>query len=255
MTSESRITIINKTVVRPLTKSSATIHALLGYLSEQGFTHGPRVVRVEQENEVLSLVEGDTYNYPLKGPIATIAALESAAKMQRALHDATVGFLETVKSPDWMLEPKEPQQVICHGDYTPYNVALTGDRVSGVYDFDTAHPGPRLWDLAWSIYCWAPFKTHSYDALGTLEEQISRAKLYCDAYGLSFIEREALVDAMVARLDAMVDYMVIQAESGNEQFAQNIKDGHHHAYIKDIQYLRDNQFAIQAGINSGDRGV
>ncbi|UGA53370.1 phosphotransferase [Vibrio sp. VB16] len=73
-----------------------------------------------------------------------------------------------------MLEPREPFEFICHGDFTPYNVALSENTVVGVFDFDTAHPAPRIWDLAYSIYCWSPFKTDSVDKLGTIAEQVFR---------------------------------------------------------------------------------
>ena len=65
---------------------------------------------------------------------------------------------------------------------------------------DTAHPAPRLWDLAYAVYCWSPFKTYEYDALGDLNSQSARAKLFCDSYGLSNAEREKLVATMIDRV-------------------------------------------------------
>ena len=79
----------------------------------------------------------------------------SAAKLLRTYHDATESFItpETFKL-SWMLPVKEPAEVIVHGDFAPYNVALKGNRAVGIIDFDTAHPAPRLWDIAYAVYRW-----------------------------------------------------------------------------------------------------
>ncbi|WP_405867085.1 phosphotransferase [Streptomyces sp. NBC_01515] len=41
-----------------------------------------------------------------------------------------------------------PVEVICHGDFAPYNCVFTGEGAVGLIDFDAARPGPRAWDLA-----------------------------------------------------------------------------------------------------------
>ena len=53
------------------------------------------------------------------------------------------GFLEdnNVKEKPWQLSGRYPIEVICHGDYAPYNVVLNGKQAVGIVDFDTAHPG------------------------------------------------------------------------------------------------------------------
>lgn len=132
-------------------------------------------------------------------------------------------------------------EVICHGDYAPYNVALIGSETVGIIDFDTAHPAPRVWDITYAVYCWAPFKTHEYDAMGDLGTQSIRAKQFCDAYGLLEVDRLVLVKAMTERVQALVEHMYNEVSNGNQAFIENIKDGHHLAYLADIQYLNDNE--------------
>ncbi len=238
-------------VIRPLNVWSPTIHKLLTHLEHEGFEWAPRFIGNEVNSEVLSFVEGDTFNYPLTGAIASEEALISCAQLQCKLHDATANclLLNDTKQ-QWMLPSREPQEVICHGDFTPYNVALNGNEVVGVFDFDTAHPAPRIWDLAFSVYCWAPFKTDSIDRLGSLEQQIHRAKLFCDNYGASQAMRENLVEVMIQRLQALVDYMCQQADEGDKQFIDNIEDAHHLSYLKDIHYLQQNNALISVGICS-----
>ncbi len=125
-----------ETVVRPIQEWSATVHRLLRYLHQQGFHACPEVIGMDTGSEVLSFVEGDTYNYPLEGAIASEEALISAARLLRQLHDVSQGFLNNVNLAEtvWMLPAREPAEVICHGDFTPYNVALNGNEVVGAFD-------------------------------------------------------------------------------------------------------------------------
>ncbi|PSU29041.1 aminoglycoside phosphotransferase family protein [Photobacterium lutimaris] len=234
-------------VYRPSGFWSFSVHQLLSHLESEGFNSAPKSYGFDNNgNEVLSYVLGDVYNYPLVGAIATPEALCSAAALLRQYHDATVSFVKSKACDDlrWLLPTREPQEVICHGDYAPYNVALNGNTVVGVFDFDTAHPATRIWDVAYAVYCWAPFKTHPCDSLGDLTEQTIRAKQFCDSYGLSHEGRTQLVDTIISRLRALVDFMHSEAAKGNEAFIGNIKDGHHLAYIADIEFLKRNKKQI-----------
>ncbi|RBO13872.1 phosphotransferase [Vibrio cholerae] len=247
---ESAIYRDGEVVYRPLQPWSSTIHLILKHLERAKVDEIPRFLGVNQNQEILSFVAGNTYNYPLVGAIATNDALMSAGKLLRKIHDSTASLLEQldVNAHRWMLDPREPFEVICHGDFTPYNVALLENTVVGVFDFDTAHPAPRIWDLAYSVYCWSPFKTDSNDKLGTISEQVVRAKLFCDSYGTTESEREQLADAMVQRLQALVSFMRSEAENGNESFAENIEQGHLQAYLNDIEYITENKQKIQCAL-------
>lgn len=239
-------------VYRPLQPWSSTIHQLLKHLERSDLKECPKFLGVKNNQEILSFVVGDTYNYPLVGAIASSEAIVSAAKLLRKIHDSTASLLSTmeVNKQPWMLEPREPFEVICHGDFTPYNVALSENSVVGVFDFDTAHPAPRIWDLAYSVYCWSPFKTDSVDKLGSIAEQIGRAKLFCDSYGASESERRQLADMMILRLNALVSFMRQAAENGDESFAENIEQGHLQSYLNDIEYISTNTYEIQRALSN-----
>ncbi len=239
----------NDTVIRPLSAHSEAVHRLLTHLHQEGFTSCPQFISSDGKNEILSFVEGETYNYPLRGAIASDEALMSAALLLRQFHDASATFLQSDHAQQhWMLPSREPAEVVCHGDFAPYNVALKGQTVVGVFDFDTAHPAPRLWDIAYAVYCWAPFKTHHIDKLGSLDQQIARAKMFLDAYGVSEQERVSLVSTMVQRLHALVTFMVREAEDGDPGFQMSLSEGHHVAYLNDIEYLKLHQSKIHIGL-------
>ncbi|AMG31782.1 phosphotransferase [Grimontia hollisae] len=247
---ESAIYKNGEVVIRPLNPWSATVHRVLRHLVQSGVQGVPELIRVKGQQEHLSYVEGDIYDYPLVGEIATQEALKSAATFLRNIHDATASFLSENMdvSHTWMLKARQPQEVICHGDFAPYNVALSGNVVVGAFDFDTVHPAPRVWDLAYSIYCWAPFKTDKIDNLGSISDQILRAKVFCDSYGADSRQREKLPDVMIERLTALVDLMQYEAKQGNGKFAENIIQGHHLSYLKDIAYIQNYKEKIRHGL-------
>lgn len=234
-------------VYRPSGFWSKSIHKLLLHLKNEKFDSAPKSFGFDSRgNEIVSYVSGDVYNYPLVGAILSTEALCSAALLLRKYHDVTVSFVQSKNCNDlaWLLTAREPQEVICHGDYAPYNVALNGNTVVGIFDFDTAHPAPRIWDVAYAVYSWSPFKTNPHDSLGDLPKQSARAKQFCDSYGLSYVDRTQLVDTMISRVQALVDFMRDEATKGNEAFIANIKDSHHLAYLADIEYLERNKEQI-----------
>ncbi|GMQ46673.1 aminoglycoside phosphotransferase family protein [Vibrio sp. 10N] len=248
---ETAIYRIKNKVMRPAGKWSPAVHVLLNYLDRVGFTAAPKPFGFdEQGHEILSFVGGDTFNYPLSGNIASLEALTSAAQLLRDYHIAAGKLVTQVKveTMSWMQPAREPVEVVCHGDFAPYNVALEGKKVVGVFDFDTAHPGPKIWDVAYAVYTWAPFKTHSDDALGDLASQTRRAKLFCDAYGVPNEVRCQLVQVMIKRLQALVNFMKEEASMGNQAFIDNIANGHHLAYLSDIQYLENNEASISKAL-------
>ena len=150
-----------------------------------------------------------------------------------------------------MLPTREPAEVVCHGDYAPYNVVLQGNQAVAIIDFDTAHPAPRVWDIAYALYRWAPL-THpdNPDGFGSLQEKIERARLFCDAYGLANANRVGLLGLVVERLQALVDFMQAEAARDNEAFQANMADGHHFIYLDDIAYLKTQgkNFDTEGGI-------
>ncbi|MDD1779842.1 aminoglycoside phosphotransferase family protein [Enterovibrio sp. ZSDZ35] len=246
MNNKREIALTSKDVTRPSGPWTPTIHQFLHHLHRNGFTQCPLPLSIEANTETVTLVDGETYDYPLKGAIASEEALISAAKLLRKFHDTSAMFIASMPSDclHWQQPLRDPVEVICHSDFAPYNVALNGDKVVGVFDFDTAHPGPRMWDLAYAVYCWAPFKTHRHDAMGSLVEQSTRARLFCVHYGAVERDKLQLVDCMISRLQSLVSFMYAEADSGNTKFQQDIEQGHQNAYLKDIDYLLRNKAQI-----------
>lgn len=240
-------------VHRPAGPWTEEIHRFLQHLKSEEFHGAPEALGFDDEgNEIVSFLPGMVSNYPLSDNAASEEALTSSAKLLRAYHDASERFVTPESgSLPWQLPARVPMEVICHGDYAPYNVVLQGTQVVGIIDFDTAHPGPRTWDIAYALYRWAPL-THpkNDDGFGSIDEQIARACLFCDIYGLSQKERIGLADLVAERLQVLVNFMTSQAENGEENFQTNLEDGHHLLYLEDIAYIKKHRSQIEGALLS-----
>jgi len=140
---------------------------------------------------------------------------------------------------------RPPVEVMCHGDFAPYNVTVVDGRAFGMIDFDTLHPGPRIWDVTYGVYRWCGLDAVDKEEIEVL---VRRVKLFLDAYGATAEERQSLVEVLLERLGALVSFMREEASSGNVDFQRNIADGHLLVYLDDMAWLRAHGEAILRGI-------
>ena len=233
---------------RPSGPWTKQVHIFLNFLHNNGFIQAPQPLGFDEEGrEILSFVKGETSEN-----IKSLESLISSAKLLRSYHDASQKFLNKFSlSQSWMFPCRYPQEVICHNDFAPYNICFDGDQAIGIIDFDTAHPGPRVWDIAYALYRFAPFTNpNNEDGFGSLEEQISRAKVFCDAYGLEPANKIGLADLIIERLQNLLDFLLQSASQGHKKYALNLNDGHHLKYCGDLEYIKFHKSTIQDGLKS-----
>jgi aminoglycoside phosphotransferase (APT) family kinase protein len=150
-----------------------------------------------------------------------------------------------------MFPAREPCEVICHGDFAPYNCVFFGDQTVGVIDFDGAHPGPRLWDVAYAVYRFAPVTSpDNRDGFGNSSGQFRRARLFCDVYGLASSDRANLAEMMMHRLENLIAFMYSEARKGNTYRQKNIDDGHATLYRKDVEHIAEHSDRIVTSLMS-----
>ncbi|RKT68997.1 phosphotransferase family enzyme [Saccharothrix variisporea] len=221
---------IGRTVRRPVRAWSEAVQWLLAGLAAAQVRGVPRWHGVDDEGrEVLDFLPGEAGG-AYGGPET---ALVSAAKLLRRVHDATAGLPDKTSRP-WQLAAVEPVEVVCHGDFAPYNCVFRDGETTGVFDFDTAHPGPRSWDLAYAVYRFAGLSTVAgYEPA----DQAARARLFLDSYGRTRGERLDVVDALVPRLLALVHFMRTGAANGDPNFARHIEEGHADLYLRDADHI------------------
>jgi len=241
-------------VRRPIAPWSDNVRALLVSLAENGFQFSPRHLETRDDGfEYLSLIPGEVSDTPPSEPFRQTETLVSAARALRGYHDATAFRGELLgRASGWMFPPRSPVEVVCHADFAPYNVVLEGDRVVGIIDFDTAHPGPRSWDIAHALYRWAPLTASSPDpAFRDIGIQLERVTTFCAAYGRFSVDDPA--DSVCDRLSELIRFMREAAAAGDAKFAADIATGHADLYADDIAYVRSHKEAINQAVRAAQR--
>ncbi|MEJ3748101.1 aminoglycoside phosphotransferase family protein [Actinomycetes bacterium KLBMP 9797] len=228
-------------VRRPAGPWTPAVHALLAHVTAAGFAGAPRPHGFDADGrEVVDFIPGEVGHYPLPGYVRSDATIEAVGRLLRAYHDATVDFTPPPGA-TWFLPPRAPAEVICHGDVAPYNCVFRDGRPVAFIDFDTVHPGPRVWDLAYAAYRFVPLAAASNpDSYGTVADQARRLRLLCDAYGVDGADRSRLVPAVLDRLEAVIDLIRTRAAAGDEAFAAHLAGGHVELYLTDIAHIRAN---------------
>lgn len=237
-------------IVRPAAAWTPGVHALLAALHRHGFDAAPISAGYDEAFERVTYLPGDTGDLDDRTDMRGEMALQSAAALLRRYHDCSALFAKSLAaSYAWQLPARSPCEVICHGDFAPYNVVLNDGEVTGVIDFEAAHPGPRMWDLAYAVYRWAPLSSGvAIRGMDALAAQVGRARIFIDAYGLSVNERSSLPDVIVERLEALLAFMEREAARGIERYRRNLQDGHDCIYREDIAYIRKCSTEIVAGL-------
>ncbi|MHA7966983.1 phosphotransferase [Paenibacillus sp. CAU 1782] len=140
--------------------------------------------------------------------------LVGVARLLRRFHDATEGSPLLTKG-SWQLSYADDRQhqVICHNDAALYNVVFQNGNPVALIDFDMAGPGPRMWDIAYSLYTsvqLASFSPHhasettvEYEADLHAAERRRRIHLFFESYGIP-VPNE-LRQWIIERLTTMCD--------------------------------------------------
>ena len=239
---------IGGTVRRPTGPWTPAVHALLNHLAAAGFCGAPRAHGTDdQGREVLDFVPGEVGAEPLPGHEGD-ARLQAAGRLLRAFHDATADFRPPADA-TWYFPPREPREVICHGDAARYNTVFRNGLPVAFIDFDTAHPGPRIWDVAYTAYRFVPLTVDPEEGAVEVAEQARRLRLFADAYALDGPDRAALVGTVITRLEHLVAHMESQAAGGNEAFARHLAAGHHLHYRADTAHLARHAAALTTALD------
>ncbi len=227
---------------------SQQVQQFLRHLHTQGFHRVPEPFGFDEDGrEIVSYIEGETFDYPLTEKAKAVNVLLSAAQLLRVYHDASINFLNSnLYSQNWMFPCKEPQEVMCHNDFAPYNIVFQGEQAIGIIDFETIHPGPRKWDIAYALYRFAPFTSKDdEDGVEGIENQIKRARLFCQAYGLVEEDKKGMADLMIERLQELLNFLIKSANEGNKKYVLNFQAKHHIKYMNDLEYIKSNKFLIE----------
>lgn len=232
------------TVRREQKPESAKVHKLLKHLEMKGYSHAPVFLGIDEKGrEILSFIEGEAGHYPLKEYMWSNDVLRGIGKMLRLYHDAVSDFpMEGWQSID---NTPEPFEVLCHNDFAIYNIIFDQKKPAGIIDFDVAGPGPRLWDMAYTLYTCVPLSRTYYTEAGEAVHYDSREhadrikeriQLFFESYGM---EKEGYLEMVLLRLEGIGKTIKRKAGEGDRAFQKMIEEGHLEHYQKDIEFIRE----------------
>lgn len=217
---------VGGSVRRPAGPWTPTVQRLLQHLRDHGLVWVPEPLGVDDRGrDSVGYLPGVVPQYPLPDWVWTDPVLVAAARLLRRLHDATTDF--DTAGAAWRLPARVPAEVICHSDFAPYNMVFVDGRLTGVVDWDTAAPGPRVWDLAYLAYRLVPMTgadvvtlpaDDEHDALPRLAR---RLRLLCAAYGPGIVPRD-VVAAVTGRLEALAQFTAARADEGHEALRSHV---------------------------------
>lgn len=174
---------------RPRGANAELARDVLQRLEGVGFGAAPRWLGVdEQRRDILSWIDGETLTdrgrlHPYVGdPPERVTfsdeQLSAVFRLLRRYHDALGGDL------------------VCHGDYGPWNLVWRSGAPIGIIDFDDVHPGEAAEDVAYALRTFVSYGLGEPDPV----EAGRRTRVALTAYGADF-DVVALLDAEYDRVE------------------------------------------------------
>src|ERR1700678_566418 len=234
-----RVVRIGRTVRRAVHQNTPAVKALLGHLEETGFAAAPRWLGFDEEGrETLSYITGTAGNYPLKPHVLSESTLTRIGLLLRRFHDATINF-SLPENVVWhnTIDPK--REVICDGDVGPYNIIFPNNAPVALIDFERATPGPRIWDIAFVVYRFAPLCDSPKQGFTppVLEQIAGRIRLFLNAYG--FTQNDNLFDWIQLRLKTEIDLFESGETDDPIRRQKKIEAGHLDLYKRDLPLIAE----------------
>ena len=181
----SNVVRVGDTVRRLAGAWTPSVHALLRYLESAGYPYSPRVLGIDERGrEVLTYIPGEAAYVPWPGAMRADAGLAEFARALALYHQAVAGFVPPSDAV-WRTtsRPLRPGEVICHGDFAPWNSIWRDGRLAGIIDWDLAAPGPALHDVAYAAWYAVPLHHEAEINLQGPADLRQRLRLFCAAAG------------------------------------------------------------------------
>ncbi len=243
MTAPTRVRIVGDRVFRPAYWWTPAVHALLEHLHSVGFDRVPRPLGIVAGEEILSYLPGDS-GADGWARVVPEAGLRNFARLLRDFHQATAGFVAP-PGIQWALAEGSagPGEVICHGDFGPWNVVWDGLEPVGLVDFDNAGPADPLADVAYALVYTAPFRDDEgairWQGFDRVPDRARRLELFAEEYGLSTVD--GLVDRVIARQRSTIEQVRALADRGDERLREWVANGHLQHLADQVEWSRSHR--------------
>lgn len=222
-----RVRRAGSTVQRPTAFWSPAVHGLLRYLESACFP-APRLLHADGDTETLTWIDGES-GADGWAHVVPEDGLRRWARFLRRYHDTVAGYRPPPGSV-WSsgAGTPAPDELICHGDFGPWNAVWRDGRPVALIDWDHARPARPLFDVAYALEYAAPFRDDE-ECVRWLRYPVPpdrrrRIAVFCDAYGTA---APASARALVAKQQRTTAATCANlARRGIEPQATWVREGH-----------------------------
>lgn len=221
---------IGDTVHRPTSWWTPAVHELLKYLELVGFKYSPRVLGFdEQGREILTFMAGESGKEGWY-KIHSDNALRNYAKLLRDYHDAVASYEPSAKT-IWAYAEGglKPGEIVCHGDFGPWNITWDGETPTGIIDWDLIFPAEPSYDIFYALEYSAPFRddenTLRWHHFEEVPDRKRRVGVFLEAYGSNREELGDIVAGVATTQRTVGDHERLLAERGVQPQVDWVADG------------------------------
>jgi Phosphotransferase enzyme family len=199
-----KITRIDDTVHRPTGWWTPAVHDLLQFLESVDFPYSPRVLGFDEQGfEVLGFIPGESGSVGWT-KIITDDGLRKYARLLKSYHDAVANYQPSIDA-HWAYSQGgvKPDEILCHGDFGPWNLVWDGSDPIGILDWDMVTPASASHDILYALEYGTPFRddetTLRWHHFSAIPDRKHRIKIFTEAYGIPPIQNLTQCVASVQR--------------------------------------------------------
>jgi hypothetical protein len=207
---------------------SGSTRALLTHLNTVGFRYSPRLIGVEDEQDVLSFIPGRS-GADGWAPAVDERGLLAGARLLRAYHDAVSNWRgdDGLVWFDGSSGTGGSGRIVCHGDFHPCNIVWDGLTPVGLLDYEYARVAQPIDDVAYACEYFVPFRD-DVECIRWLRypeppDRRRRLSLFAEGYGLRSVD--GLVEQVITMQQHMRDLIVRLAREGVPRQVGLVRDG------------------------------
>ena len=231
---------IGDTVRRPVNRWTPAVHGLLQYLEDKDFQCVPRFLRVDDEYETLSWIEGEAGTRPWPEVLRTDSGLAQIAGFLKSYHRIVKDYIP-FETAEWCVPDLrwQPGLTIRHGDLGPWNTIWLDEVLQGVIDWDLAEPGKAITDIAQLAWHIVPLRGDGFwPKAGFEEPPVLRERLHvlCESYG--GFSPDGVIHALLELQETEISRISTLGRSGVEPWRTYLRRGDLGVTTRERDWLR-----------------
>lgn len=240
---EKPIVKMGNNVHRPTYWWTPSIHHLLDYLESVGFPYSPRVVGFDDRGrEILTFIEGESGK---EGWLKILSddGLANYARFLKNYHEVISNYIPP-KDAQWAYASgtTQPGEIMCHGDFGPWNIVWQGNKPVGILDWDFVLPAKPSYDILYALEYSTPFRDDEtalkWHHFSHTPDRKHRIELFLEAYGTSL---ENITDGVIEVQRKGIQYVKELANRGVRPQLDWMSDGTIEMFEKQVEWTENNR--------------